>query len=109
MRKPLPRPNPAKRTAPLNWYVVLKARPKGYIAGRRRAVGDVFQATLEQVANDMREGIVGPSAAPASATTPAAPAATTASAPHTPHPAATTAAPAAAAPAAASTAPAAGA
>lgn len=78
MKRPLPRPNPAKRVAPLDWYVVLIARPKGYIAGRRRAVGEVFQATLEQVANDMREGIVGPSAAP---TAPAAPAGVQ----HTPH------------------------
>jgi len=72
MRKPLPRPNPAKRTAPLNWYVVLLARPKGFIAGGRRAVGDRFEATVEQVANDVREGIVGPTTAPEPAPAPEA-------------------------------------
>ncbi len=53
------KPRPTKPTAPLYTWKVLKERPRGgLIHGRRRAVGETFQAPLAAMAQDEREGVV---------------------------------------------------
>jgi hypothetical protein len=50
---------PKKAAPPLYVWKVLKERSRGgLIYGRRRAVGDTFQAPLEAMAQDEREAIV---------------------------------------------------
>ena len=72
------KPRPTKPTAPLYTWKVLKERPRGgLIHGRRRAVGETFQAPLAAMAQDEREGVVErvPGPTIATGTTGAAPAA----------------------------------
>ena len=78
------KPRPKKNTAPLYSWKVLKERSRGgLIHGRRRPVGATFQAPLEAMAQDEREGIVQRVAGPTTVTgtTGAAPAANPAPAP----------------------------